>query len=132
MAEDDENIELTMLPARSQERYLYTYKNFIQWCEEKSLRTYTERVLLTYFLKLGEKMKSSTLWSRFSMLRATLKIKNGIEIGNYSELIALLKRKSEGYKPKKSEVLTKEEIDKFINNAPDTKYLMVKVNFKTE
>ncbi|KAJ8978333.1 hypothetical protein NQ317_011184 [Molorchus minor] len=38
-----------------------------------------------------------------------------------------IKRKGEGYRPKKSKIFTRQNIDKFIAEAPDDKYLMFKV-----
>ncbi|KAJ8912574.1 hypothetical protein NQ315_006646 [Exocentrus adspersus] len=38
-----------------------------------------------------KKMKSSTLWSVYSMLRATLNIYNKVDIGTYLKLRAFLK-----------------------------------------
>lgn len=72
-------------------------------------------------------MKPSTLWSQYSMLRSTLDIKKGIDMSKYSKLRAFLKRQNEGYLPKKSRVFTKEQVDNFLNNAPDNLYLMQKV-----
>lgn len=46
---------------------------------------------------------------------------------NYSNLPAFLKRKLEGYQAKKSETFTLEEINIFMNDAPDEKYLPTKV-----
>ncbi|OXU18723.1 hypothetical protein TSAR_009830 [Trichomalopsis sarcophagae] len=43
------------------------------------------------------------------------------------KLQLFLKRKSAGYKPKKSAVFTKGNIAKFLNDAPDEIYLATKV-----
>lgn len=73
-------------------------------------------------------MKSSTLWSQYSMVKATLSIKNGVEIEKFVKLKAFLKRQGEGYRPRKSRVLTNEQIEVFLKDAPDHKYLMMKVS----
>jgi hypothetical protein len=39
-----------------------------------------------------------------------------------------MKRQSAGYQCKKSKVFSKDQIYKFINEAPDETYLMMKVN----
>lgn len=45
----------------------------------------------------------------------------------YGKVFALLKRKSESYKPKKAKVLTSEQITTFFMEAPDEVYLLEKV-----
>jgi hypothetical protein len=50
-------------------------------------------------------------------------------ISKYLKLQAYLKRQCDTYKPKKSKVLSKSEIDKFFTEAPDDTYLMIKVNY---
>lgn len=72
-------------------------------------------------------MKSSTLWANYSMLKATLSIRHNVDISKYLKLRALLKRQADGYKLKKSKILTKEQINKFIQEAPDKECLMIKV-----
>lgn len=76
-------------------------------------------------------MKSSTLWTHYSILKSTLNIKHQIDLPKYSKLKSLLKRKSEGYKGKKSKVFSPDELKTFINEAPDIKYLMIKVSTYT-
>lgn len=62
------------------------------------------------------------------MLRSTINIHHGLNIGNYMKLRALLKRKSEGFQPKKASTFTPEHIKEFITKASDDKYLATKVN----
>lgn len=82
---------------------------------------------MAYFEEKSKLWKASTLWSNFSMIKASLQIKNNVDISKYYKLIAFLKRKSVGYRPKKSKIFTSEQINTFLNEAPDTKYLMIKV-----
>ncbi|KAK5646365.1 hypothetical protein RI129_004829 [Pyrocoelia pectoralis] len=83
-------------------------------------------VLVAYFEEKSKYLKSSTLWSVYSMLKSTLNIKENINIEKYTKLIALLKRKHDGYLPKKSKILEMTELEKFINEAPNEDYLMIK------
>ncbi|XP_063926466.1 uncharacterized protein LOC135140021 [Zophobas morio] len=125
--EEAQNVVLNLLPTKSREVYECAYTRFIKWCEGKKIQTYSENVLLVYFSELATKVKSSTLWSHYSMVKATLNIKNGIEIGKYSKLKAFIKKQGEGYVPKKSRVLTNEQIEVFLDTAPDFKFLMMKI-----
>jgi hypothetical protein len=58
------------------------------------------------------------------MVKTTLNLKNGISIEKMPKLRAFLKRQNDGYTPKKSRVLTKKQVDQFLNLAPANKYLM--------
>lgn len=84
---------------------------------------------MAYFAELADKIKPSSLWTHYSMLRSTLSVHHCIDITSYMKLRALLKRKSDGYKPKKSKVLTSQEINQFLEVAPDDKFLFIKVSF---
>jgi len=61
------------------------------------------------------------------MLKSTINMKHNINIGTYSKLQAFLKRKSTGFKSKKSKILTSSDTKKFIDEAPDIQYLVTKV-----
>jgi uncharacterized protein (UPF0210 family) len=99
----------------------------MKWAEDNDVTIYNEYVLLAYFQAKSQNLKSSTLWSIYSMLKSTLNIKQNINIKNYSKLIAFLKRTKDGSVAKKSRILEIEEIEKFINEAPDETYLLMKV-----
>lgn len=117
-----------LLPEKSQKKYQDVYNNFQDWCSSKKIRSsFTENVLLAYFSELSTKYKASSLWTFYSMLRSTLNLNNGINIENYSKLRALLKRQSEKHVTKKAKTFTPEQLNNFIKEAPDEKYLATKV-----
>lgn len=58
-----------------------------------------------------------------------LRIKKDVDISKFSKLTAFLKNRSVGYSPEKSPVFSKEQLIDFIGNAPDDKYLLMKVRF---
>lgn len=116
-----------LLPTKSRERYELVYNLFQKWSSDKKVHTINEEVILAYFMEKSKVLKPSSLWSNYSMLKSTINIKNNIDISRYPKVIAFLKRKSVGYKPKKSKVLNKEEIDKFLSEAEDNIYLVTKV-----
>jgi hypothetical protein len=62
-----------------------------------------------------------SIFCQFSMIKKTLNLKNGINIEKVLKLCAFKKRQNDGYTPKKSRVLTKEQVDRFWNFAPDSK-----------
>jgi integrase len=118
-----------LIPPKSRRLYDFTYRRFLKWAEQHNASHYSENVLLTYFnhLSNNENLKSSTLWSNYSMLKAELSINHNIRLGKYTKLRAFLKRKNVGYKPKKTKILSKQQVDNFLHNAPNEKYLATKV-----
>jgi len=63
------------------------------------------------------------------MLKSCLAIKKGLTSGSrYPKTIASLKRQAVGYSPKKSKVLTAEQVTNFSCGPPDEKYLLAKAN----
>lgn len=118
----------SLLPEKSKSKYDKAYNDFKSWCERNKVDTIDERSLLVYFSVELKQAKCSTAWSIYSMLKSTLHVKENIDLKGYNNLRTLLKRKSTGYQPKKSSILSKAEIYKFIKDAPDYEFLVVKVN----
>lgn len=61
------------------------------------------------------------------MLKSMITIHDKIDVTKCNELEAFLKRQSKGYEPKKSKVLTQDEVIKFLKEASDAAYLVHKV-----
>ena len=116
----------SLIPEKSKSKYDLAYQKFNEWLAEKNIKRINEKVLLAYF-QAKVHMKSSTLWSLYSMLRTEISLKNNIDIKNFTGLVAFLKRQSNGYTPKKSNVLTKAHISRFLTEADDHLFLMIKV-----
>jgi hypothetical protein len=72
---------------KSRKKYDKAYQQFEDWCREKRIRDITEEVLLAYFEQKSRKLKGSTLWSLFSMLRSTIQLKKNIEINVHQKKI---------------------------------------------
>ncbi|KAJ8959006.1 hypothetical protein NQ317_013094 [Molorchus minor] len=103
------------------------YNRFKKWCAEKNVQVYSENVLLAYFSENAKNYKPSTLWAQYSMVKSCLIIYDNIDISKFPKLIAFLKRTGDGYQAKKSKILTKSEIDRFLSSADDKEFLMIKV-----
>lgn len=121
------NITLNLLPPKSKAIYEKTYNDFLKWCAVNKVKTITENVLLVYFDEQSKIYKPTSLWSRYSMIKANLAAKENIDVSQFKRLFAFLKRQSEGYEPKKSKILNREQITKFFLEAPDDTFLMMKV-----
>lgn len=117
-----------LLPTKSKSKYMQEFQKFSNWCKEQNVDgSVTEDVLLAYFWEISKKYKGSTLWTIYSMLKATLIIEKNLNISKFGKLIAFIKRKAENQKPKKSKILNKQQIETFMLNAPNKSYLMTKV-----
>ena len=119
----------TLIPAKSKQRYETEYKHFEEWMEVKKIHDISEKVVLAYFAEQAGKLKPSSLWCRYSMLRTLVSIRKEIDISRYHQVVAFLKRKSEGYRPKKSCIFCKEEIHQFLKEMNDKDFLLMKVNW---
>lgn len=116
----------TLLPEKSRFAYELAYNRFEEWRQRKKVNI-SEKVMLAYFFEKAKNTKSSTLWSHYSMLKTTIYMKHNIDIRKFCNLLAFLKRKSEGYRPKKSKILTRSNIERFLMEANDHDYLLLKV-----
>jgi len=125
------NVAQNLLPDKSKEKYNQMYNNFLAWQKSNNATSFSENVLLAYFADTAKNKnyKPSTLWANYSMLKTTIKMYNKIDISHYHMLTAYLKKQSTGFTAKKSQVFTPEEINKFLQDAPDEKYLVLKVIF---
>lgn len=124
------NVISSLLPEKSRSVYETAFNRYEEWCIHKNAKNITnEKVLLAYFQQLAKNSKSSSLWSYYSMLRSVLSIKKNVDISKYVYLIAFLKRKSDGYRAKKSKIFTKKDIAKFLLEAENEKFLMMKVKY---
>lgn len=119
-----------LLPACSKERYLKAYNHFMNWRSAKNVKSLSENVFLAYFDELSKTWKPSTLWSTYSMLKSTINQKHNVNMKNFNNLTAYLKRQSENFKSKKSKVFTSQDVERFLGEAPDEIYLATKVCIK--
>lgn len=118
----------SLLPEKSRAAYEQTYERLEEWCKQKHIKnSCNEKVLLAYFEHLSKHSKPSSLWVYYSMLRSVISVKKNTDISKYVHLIAFLKRKSEGFRSKKSKILTRDDIRRFLMEADDKTYFMVKV-----
>lgn len=117
-----------LLPAKSRDQYLNVYETFIKWKTAKGVTTITENVLLAYFGELAKEYKPSTLWAKYSMLKSVININHKINLENFKQLTAFLKQKSRNHQAKKSKIFSSDEMNAFLSDAPDNKYLATKVS----
>lgn len=127
--ENAKNISyISQLPEKSKIRYNQMYESFLKWCTTKHIQKTTENVMMAYFMERSEVLKSpASLWSEYSMLKLTISIQQNEDISKFKRLKAFLKRKNDGYQPRTTKIFNKEEIERFIAEAPDHIYLLMKI-----
>lgn len=116
------------LPTFSKERYDQTYQLFRKWMVTKNRASLSQGVLLQFFNELATKKKPSTVWTYYSILKATIRANDNIDIRGYEVLTKFIKCKTTGYSPAKAGVFNAEDIHRFLKEAPDERWLDVKVN----
>lgn len=83
VAEEAKSATFELLPPKSKVKYEKEYKNFKSWQNSRQIRGTNEDIMLSYFHGIGNVQKASSLWTRYSMLKSTLKVNENIDIGRY-------------------------------------------------
>jgi hypothetical protein len=68
------------------------YNDFKERCNKNNVKTVSENVVLAYLMEKSKTVKSSTLWSTYSMLKLTLNIRDGIGVTKFLKLVPFLKK----------------------------------------
>ncbi|KAF2894221.1 hypothetical protein ILUMI_11946 [Ignelater luminosus] len=112
-----------LLPAKSKGQYEKAYTQFCEWCMMKNVVKVSESVLLAYLEEKSTKVKTYSMDYIF-YAESHPEYKGKLDIQRFLKLLPYLKSKSVGYRGKKSKVLTKEDITKFIKEADDERSLL--------
>ena len=86
-------VTLNLLPDKSKRLYVSAYDNFKSWRSIKKTTLFVEDVFLAYFKDISKTISPPTLWTRFSMLKTTIRTFDKIDISTYHQLIAYIKKK---------------------------------------
>jgi hypothetical protein len=81
-----------LIPEKSKRQYDKCYNDFKERCNKNNVKKVSENVVLAYLMGKSKTMKSSTLWSTYSMLKHTLNIRDGIGVTKFLKLVPLLKK----------------------------------------
>uniref|UniRef100_A0A6P7GK87 Uncharacterized protein LOC114343692 n=1 Tax=Diabrotica virgifera virgifera TaxID=50390 RepID=A0A6P7GK87_DIAVI len=127
MSESENVATLDAVPAKSKQKYEKQFQLFDTWRKEKCFEGVTEEMMMEYLQSIGEVYKPSSLWTRLSMLKATLKAYENVDISSFPSLFAYLKEKIKHHKAKKAKALEEWHIKQFLTLAPDSTYLLMKV-----
>jgi hypothetical protein len=76
-----------LIPEKSKRQYDKCYNDFKEQCNKNNVKTVSENVVLAYLMEKSKTVKSSTLWSTYSMLKLTLNIRDGIGVTKFLKLV---------------------------------------------
>ena len=118
-----------IIPPESKHVYDRAYTSFQEWKQKNKCKSNRQDVILGYLVEHFENKtwKPPTLWAQWAMLKATLYNYDEVETSTYLKVAKFIKTVNKGYKPKKSKILTPEQVSKFIVEAPDHEYLATQV-----
>lgn len=128
---EEETLEMQRLPMRSKPKYLKCYNNFRGWLTAKNKDTFSEQVLLAYFKHLAQTKLPTTLWNTYSLIKSMLIVKHNVYINSYEKLLKFLKTLSIDHRPRSSQILNAKDIETFLKEAPDLRYIVHKVSTPT-
>ena len=108
-------------PIKSSKRYEESWDKFLQFNGNVPPEMIIEENLIEYFdyLRNEKHFASSTLWSQYSMLNHKVQILYGKKLQTMPRLTIQLKSYEAGYNRKSSSVFSFEDINKFLETAPN-------------
>ena len=115
------------LPEKSRDKYFRVYNHFKDWQKVHGVTKISSELMLSYFYELKKKNAPTSLWAYYSMLKATIQVKENVDIGKFAEINSFLKTKSSGYKSTKADVFSEQQLKKIMEEAADVNWLDVKV-----
>lgn len=98
------NVTNNLLPDLSRVRYETEYKKFCDWCKKEGIndvQNVSDDILLVYMSEMSINAKPSTLWSRYSMIKSSLKVKQNVDVSKFFKTIAFLKKQSDDFNIKR-------------------------------
>lgn len=109
-------------PVKSAKKYDQTWQEFIKYSGINQGTKPTEENYLQFFdyLKNIKKYACSTIWSSYSKLNHKHQIYFGEKLQIYPRITHLLKSYESGYIRKTAKAFSKEEIDRYLESAPDS------------
>jgi hypothetical protein len=72
--EEAQEVIQRVLPEKSKEHYEKEFSEFNKWREQRQVGVINEEVLLSYSLNIKKKYTASSMWSKYSILKTTIKI----------------------------------------------------------
>ncbi|XP_037041581.1 uncharacterized protein LOC119078227 [Bradysia coprophila] len=106
------------------------YDEFMSWRKSRNKNSFTEDVFMEFFREAAESLTPEALSTLFSTLKIEMRSKHKVNIGKFLLLYVFLRQKGVVITNCKTSGSSKgfsdEEINQFLTEAPDTKYLAMK------
>lgn len=109
-----------VIPAKSKDVYEKAYARFMAWLASQGTDRISENTLLPYFREMLKEKKPTTMWSEYSALKKMLRVRHAIDISAFASISDTLKQESKRHQKKKAATFTSEQVDEFLEKAPDT------------
>ncbi|XP_022900449.1 uncharacterized protein [Onthophagus taurus] len=117
----------SLIPKGSKSNYERVYRQFKAWFNQKNAKFISEDVLLGYLMEKSKTVKSTSLWTIYSILKRMLMIKEELDVTKYFRVGQFLRKMLKNKKSNRSNIFTQEQINMFLEDAQDEKYLLFKV-----
>lgn len=118
-----DSVKMQAVPMKSKDVYLRHYLEYREFLKNHKTESISENTLLAYLQHLLETKSVTSCWTIYSCLKKMIRVNDGIDISRWPLLTDVLKTKSATHKKKKAHVFKKEEIDRFLKDAPDDQFL---------
>lgn len=118
-----DSVKHQAVPAKSKEIYMRTYLRFREYLKEHNTDIISENTVLAYMKHLLETKSVTSCWTDYSCLKKMIRVNDGVDISKWPMITEVLKQKSATHKKKKAKVFQREEIAKFLKEAPDEEFL---------
>lgn len=114
-----------ILPSNSSDLYEKRFDHFLQFVQNNEIN---ETIIKAYFTFIN-RYQPSTLLSIYSILKKLLLLRKNLDITKYPSILDVLKNKLRNHKKKQALTFSTDQIDKFLCEAPDDRYLVKKLVF---
>ncbi|KAJ3659618.1 hypothetical protein Zmor_011298 [Zophobas morio] len=96
IAKKGKELRSNLLPLKSKNAYEKVYVSFQDWKNKNRIKEVTEDVILAFLDMRSQKLSPCSLWPEYSMLKATLKAKENIDIEKFEEIKTFLQEADDG------------------------------------
>ncbi|PSN57798.1 hypothetical protein C0J52_04351 [Blattella germanica] len=116
---------ITIIGSENGQSIAITTTDYVEKYEIYRMSTYILGVE-EFINKNSKVFAASSLWCTYSKL-TILRVREKVDVSSFTNVVSFLKKMSVRHVPRKSNVLSRSQIDEFLLNAPDDVFLLIKV-----
>lgn len=109
-----------IIPKKSKTTYDKALERFETWLDKQGTARISEHTILPYFQELLKDKKPTTAWTEYSCLKKMIRVRHSVDISKFYSISDLLKQASKGHSKKKAKTFTSEQVDQFLEKAPNS------------